>query len=458
MLKKPEPKGINYSRARLGSPIKTNEITIRRLQIDGELRDCYVFKHNGTRYVQVVDDRRIGLSKEIAEKIKKGKVRRIHKCIDQYTQEELEKMKKEELVAILNRELPTENYVLQDKRKEMIKRILELGIQRRRRNQMKQLSKEELERFIKFKGIGWVLGKQHGYTTKKHYLDLLASSETLRTDYFKFRQAQLRAKNIPEDYKFLIWMLSDGSVMTQKQIESRFGYEVFKHAYNRGYLAYKIQNKTFTYSLGEDGKKLFYANPKAFENLKTPALAKPMAKGLPANLMESFKELASNSREYSIGLDFERELRNPQQIVAIQGAKDFTFHIGKDFEMFGHTHPNRSHPEPSTNDLLNLQYGRPEFIVAGKKRGNIKSKFKAIIMNLEDEQKYREWKKDPKALIRFDLGYKRDRDRFFEETGVRIYPYRKGMKVQLIDDPKLEKGFPFFQEEALEKISTGRLD
>ena len=50
---------------------------------------------------------------------------------------------------------------------------------------------------------------------------------------------------------------------------------------------------------------------------------------------------------------------------------------------------------------------------------------------------------------------KAETDKFFEKTGVRLIPYRKGMKIKLMDDPKFEKKFPFFSGEALAKISKG---
>ena len=203
-----------------------------------------------------------------------------------------------------------------------------------------------------------------------------------------------------------------------------------------------IQGYNNVYYLTSDGKAVYNANKEAFENLEIPEY-KSMTKELPIDVMQSAKALAKNEREYSIGIDFERELKNPQQIVAIQGAKTFTWHLNEDFEFFGHTHPNLSEPHPSKN-------GRPEFIVAGKSG-------KTIIVNIENDNIYRKWKREkyPMSYSWFDLNKKENRDRFFEFTGVKVYPYRKGMKVKLIDDPKLEKSFPFFSEYQLSTISKG---
>lgn len=183
-----------------------------------------------------------------------------------------------------------------------------------------------------------------------------------------------------------------------------------------------------------------------------------MEKELEPNIVQSLKALSKNPREYSIGLDFERKLRLPQTIVEVKGGEKQTIKFD-DFEMFGHTHPDRVNANPSAADLRNLEMLRPEFIIAGKS-GDM------ILLNIEDPQVYQKWRKKSEGLPKYSralseedikkygenllqqermgklLKYKKGRDVFYKETGVKIYPYKKGMKIEMIDDPNFEKKVP----------------
>lgn len=190
--------------------------------------------------------------------------------------------------------------------------------------------------------------------------------------------------------------------------------------------------------------------------------ADTMTKEFPDNLAKAFKKLADSPNEYSIAIDFEKTLEQPQRVAIVKGGPTETIKIA-DFECFGHTHPSRSYPRPSTGDVRNMKFLQPEFII--NQKGEI------IFLNIEDPHKYHTWRlrtqgKDPhdsvidsKDFLRLRnrkkfqhispyLGfwnyheYDQGRDMFFEETGVRIYPYRKTTKIELKDDPVLEKRMP----------------
>lgn len=186
-----------------------------------------------------------------------------------------------------------------------------------------------------------------------------------------------------------------------------------------------------------------------------------MTKEIPDNIISSMKKLANNPREYSIGIDFERQLKQPQRMVVVQGGQSTTIKF-PDFEMFGHTHPNSEYPIPSSGDLICLKPLMPEFIIAGKSG-------RTIILNIEDPKKYNKWlenrgQKDTSAspidssklkkkfgIVDYSFKYKygsallkdkKGREIFFKETGVRAYPYKKGSVVEMKDDPHLEKRVP----------------
>ena len=161
---------------------------------------------------------------------------------------------------------------------------------------------------------------------------------------------------------------------------------------------------------------------------------KTMVKEIPQNLIDSIKALVKNTdHEYSIDIDFERHLESPEQMLVMKGGKRQTLKHG-DFEMFGHSHPNQSFPYPSNTDLKNLKLMRPEFVVA--KNG------KAIVMNIENFEKWKKYRESDRTVTTNWVDTQFGRDKLFEWTGVRTYPFVKNLKIEMIDDPIREKRFP----------------
>lgn len=110
-----------------------------------------------------------------------------------------------------------------------------------------------------------------------------------------------------------------------------------------------------------------------------------MIKEFPPHMIKSFKELARNNKtEYSIGIDFERYMKNPEKAVILKGGLDETITFNKDFECFGHTHPGSDYARPSVADLHTMHYLEPEFIIAGN-TGDMK------IFNIENKQKWEKY-------------------------------------------------------------------
>jgi len=159
-----------------------------------------------------------------------------------------------------------------------------------------------------------------------------------------------------------------------------------------------------------------------------------MTKEVPQNLLDAIKTLVKDQdHEYSIDLDFERRLDSPEQMLVMKGGKRETVKI-TDFEMFGHTHPGQKYPYPSNTDLRALKPLRPEFIVAHSG--------KAIVMNIEDFDKWKQYRNSDKYVALNWTETKRGRDFIFNNTGVRIYPFVKPLKIEVKDDPHPEKMFP----------------
>ena len=161
---------------------------------------------------------------------------------------------------------------------------------------------------------------------------------------------------------------------------------------------------------------------------------KTMTKEIPQNLIDSIKTLVKNEDyEYSIDVDFERHLETPEQMLIMKGGKKQTLKHG-DFEFFGHSHPNQNIPYPSNIDLRGLIPLKPEFLMA--KSG------KAIIMNIEDIKVWKKYKESNKDVSTNWTETQYGRDRMFKQTGVRIYPFVKPLKIEVKDDPHKEKTFP----------------
>ena len=244
---------------------------------------------------------------------------------------------------------------------------------------------------------------QRDYKTKADLIEFLSvnTHEHIIYDYIKYRD---EIKGFSNDKKFIIRSLNDNTYLTENRIKKLVGEEILNELQKEDliYLHNVDRKGDRHYALTLDGQKHIDAFDHLYKDVEIPKY-QSMEKVISPEIINSIKQLAKNRREYSIGLDFERELKNPQQIVAIQGAETFTYHLHDDFEMFGHTHPSVENPIPSKNDLLNMKIGRPEFIVSGKTG-------KAIIMNIENDASYRDWKKYPYSLSGLNLNKKEDRD------------------------------------------------
>ncbi len=385
------------------------------------------------------------------EKIKKGKARKLisgkERLVEYKLFNDLAPFSREELLelAYINKlKLP-----YNPTRSNIIDMLLNEAEKRRIKNLLTDFNKREIIHFADYLGRHTI---QRDYKTKADLIEFL-SANTHEYNLHEYVTRRDEIKEFSNDKKFLIRELRENTTSTENRIKKLVGEELIVELLTENLIyIHNVDRKgKRNYGLTLDGYKHIDAFDHLYKDVQIPNY-QSMEKVISPEIINSVKQLAKNRREYSIGLDFERELKNPQQIVAIQGAESFTYHLQDDFEMFGHTHPSRENAIPSKNDLINMRIERPDFIVAGKTG-------KAIILNIENDEWYRYWKEtsysSPSGL---DLNKKEDRDIYFRRTGVRIYPYRKGMKVTLIDDPTLEKGFPFFSAYGLDKIHSAELE
>lgn len=199
-----------------------------------------------------------------------------------------------------------------------------------------------------------------------------------------------------------------------------------------------------------------------------------MIKELPHNYMKAISEISKSKKESSFCIDFKRlkyeDGLSEHQLTVIEGTEinapsESSFH--SHCSMHGHTHPNEDIPLPSYRDL-DIQSCHPKFIVGGN-NGTI------MFFNVEDKDKHIKYLKNMHRIeekfklirkesgVDYDIrlpsinvrkiyekygrdfmekyGYgiygnnllkdKRGRDVFFDQTGVRVYPYKKGMKIEL---------------------------
>lgn len=163
----------------------------------------------------------------------------------------------------------------------------------------------------------------------------------------------------------------------------------------------------------------------------------------------------SYDREYSIGINFDKKEQD-KSIVSIEGAPNFTFRL-EGYDLFGHTHPDRARALPSPADLKTMVYGQPEFITSTKSNALNRDLIidDTIILYIEDYNKYVNFCKNVdsdkyyESLDKFGLRYdtpekvfndKEKQKFFFDLTGVRILPFKDGMKIKIpankIDYPK----------------------
>ncbi len=437
-----------------------NTYTTYRM-INGEKRLCKITRKNGKEYVQVLDVGKMAtrpgqIRNDKSEWVTttgsyKGHTETWHTHIQKkkpleeyYSWDDFNNLSKKELIKIAtenNIEPYFYSFETMDK-PDLINRLRDEAEKKRVRKLLINFNKREIIHFADYIGRHTI---QRDCKTKADLIEFLSvnTHDHIIHDYIKCRD---EIKGFSNDKKFIIRSLNDNTYLTENRIKKLVGEEIHKELLKEDliYLHNVDRKGDRYYALTLDGDRHINTFDHLYKDVQIPKY-QSMVKVISPEIMNSVKQLAKSRREYSIGLDFERELKNPQQIVAIQGAETFTYHLYDDFEMFGHTHPSRENANPSKNDLLNMRVGKPEFIVAGKTG-------KAIIMNIENEASYREWKKDPYFPSWLNLNKKEDRDKYFRDTGVRIYPYKKGMKVTLIDDPRLEKGFPFFSGYSLGKI------
>nr|BDI55125.1 MAG: bifunctional (p)ppGpp synthase/hydrolase RelA [uncultured archaeon] len=257
----------------------------------------------------------------------------------------------------------------------------------------------------------------------------------------------------------------------KKNQETYFGYATMPEYWTKMDVIYwMIHKEAERRNLG----KIKASSIKQSEKVKAISPFPTMTKEFPDNIAKGVRGLAEGDREQSIAIDFERTLHQPQRMIAIEGGRTSTIRID-DFEIFGHTHPNSTWVMPSATDLLLMNYKEPEFIVAGKSG-------KIMFFNVEDPNKMTEWleKSNEKGVFKSKVGTnpinsetllkkygqkiynkygyintllkdKEGREIFFQETGVRVYPYKKGMKIEMRDDPHLEKKVPSVSYELLYK-------
>ena len=214
------------------------------------------------------------------------------------------------------------------------------------------------------------------------------------------------------------------------------------------------------------GKRIKFKNPK-----------KTIVVNLRPNLVSAIRDIAKSSNEYSIGVDFQRYGKVNERMFLMRCGKWDTIKFDN-FEMFGHTHPKDVKPMPSASDLMNMRPFIPEFIVAGKSG-------KIMIFNVEDINRFSYWRrknahkgindvafdldklrinidqlKDSKGMIKpkyrnYLLCDIKGRDAFYRETGVRAYPYKKGIKIEIKDVLKVRKSIPNIPKEDLEFYHSG---
>jgi len=441
------------------------------------------FKKYPNHYFTELIDPNTG-QKRLAEVWVKGKQRR-YKWVDDrrklrskkplYTYTRFDQFAKSSESELL--ELAKQNNIHIDLNESVIKseviyKLLDHAEEMRFQREIRKESKQELLSFVTYlKGDPSEFNKYTKEQLVNYIKDFKSSHITWKRDYET-------TNTLSNNAKFAIRLLSkeyleqSGSKGYQARLDREYlvrlvGENVVDTLENEGIISPVISSNEHDINcrwLTNHGRDVYNANQNAFKELKNPHYI-IMQKEIPSDVMQSTKALSKNKREYAIAIDFERELENPQQIVAVQGAETFTYRLG-DFEFFGHTHPSRYDPHPSTGDLVNMVYGKPEFIVAGLTG-------KAIIINIEDYNKYYDWLQRMKQESKtnkdyfhydywshplFDLNKKVYRDKFFENTGINVYPYKKGMVISLINDPKLEKRFPLFSQNQLDIIAKSQTE
>jgi hypothetical protein len=397
------------------------------------------------------------IKKEMGKKAKRLKIRKNPLEMNETDLKNLSRDKLDTFAKELGKDL---GYNLKDiefdSRTDKEHSVMEMIKEKKRELELRKLDRTELLDLVHLnssvKGI-----IKLGIETREDLISFLRNNIFL-PQLSEWKQEELYLNVLSDNDKFALLNLRDNQYMNRYELMDLLGRKRFQILEKDNiFMRYGS-----SYTLTEQGKSLLENHSNFYENLNLPE-EKIMEKEIPHNIILSSKELVEgHNREYSIGIDFERELEQPQQILIQQGATDFTYKLN-DFEIYGHSHPNKVIPNPSRKDLLNLRYGKPEFIIGGKKPiwyGNeqkpleVELERRLFFFNIEDPKKYNEWKRETNPKIpKIKINLDRERERFFKATGIKIYPYKKGLKLKLMDDPKLEKGFPKFNYEQLQEIS-----
>ena len=266
--------------------------------------------------------------------------------------------------------------------------------------------------------------------------EAIDKGDLIEKDYTKLELWEIARNNNLPDYKKKFNKLSKRSYINFIIEEEMARQEIF------------IEPKTEE----QKRKKRYY--PKYHKRMK-PEL---MEKELGIEIMNASRELAKEDREYAIGIDFEKPLKDPQRILAQRGEEQKCIKID-DVEIFGHTHPHENYPNPSLQDLSTMVPYKPEFIVAGKSG-------KIIIIEIKNPTKYREWLSTVNEKIKTDkkmqggmvplfsknkeegsiktafpnLNYLLDREVFLLKTGIQVRDYKPNMKLKIPKDINYEKG------------------
>lgn len=182
-------------------------------------------------------------------------------------------------------------------------------------------------------------------------------------------------------------------------------------------------------------------------------------KKIPSHLINKIREMADVPYENSFCINFEESEEGKtfptlttsslckgsgNTIITRGGFHPFqamtaTERIEK-CDIFGHSHPNWSDNTPSLTDLENMKACKPEFILA---------KDDIYFLNIENKKKLKDFieiQKNNPTFTMPRISIKKNkywtnedvRKLFFEETGVKVYPYKKDMLIEFKQTSKLK--------------------
>lgn len=314
-------------------------------------------------------------------------------------------------------------------------------------------------------------GNWHSFPLNFNKYDMikfLKKQKSFESEFQRWKdEAKIINNELPEDAKYIIRGIGTGifGSMDISKLNSLVGKDMINFLIEKKIIKKKIllvspdKTKYFYDFINYDmGRRVYYDHEDLFEGLKPPT-RKLMTKTIPDNFIEGMKKIVRTNREYSFGIDFERDLKQPQTFIALQGAENFTYRL-TDFEMGGHSHPGRFRARPSIQDLRGLEFGKPRFIISDKPSLPDSKRNDIVVISVEDEEKYEKWigKGENKRFLIQTKDYNMldnssGRRNFLKDTGIRVEPFAKGMKIKMLNDLKLEKSFPFWTKESLKEIS-----